>query len=556
MFLLCKNEKRESILEWGETFRSGNFRQEDLDGLPENYTLFKIFNPVKSHPDIPLLTLYTEKRIQLTSGLKVSFRTFINDFLPEVEVINSDGDEKVYLQYRNTEEKIFLRRKLSNSNRWVLPADTLLNVDFYIKVEGENSSGNEIAYNLSSSDDSANKVDGIQLPKRDPFGRHVESETTQYCLGSNIINPTKESQRYYSVWENLFVSINEEHASQITIAEGNNHCGNMLSSFLALKSVLTTEEFYRAFEFYYSKQLPEKQTSGNFNLTRTKKASLNLYDYVGILDYDYETKKIVVNSPQLIYVPSNQGRKVLLIGARDLSLINSIIITAPKHHLQVEISKQFSSNERMLLPDAITIKAFGKKIEGSGEKNLTAFASEMKIPFTTNYYLQLALKLFSAEISEYEKEVLQKNETTQEDYGWARQIFNPENLTYERNESTTFDKSFSLIEYKLNEYTYYNKLWKDGKCYQVDKSWGKYLILKQFSKNVILFDGSRKKVAIPLETPLPRLLSESIMLLSGLAPDFQEIDGKYYRIYQNIPGIFTENLFRKLGQQPINKELK
>jgi hypothetical protein len=27
-------------------------------------------------------------------------------------------------------------------------------------------------------------------------------------------------------------------------------------------------------------------------------------------------------------------------------------------------------------------------------------------------------------------------------------------------------------------------------------------------------------------------------------------------VYENIPGIFTENLFRKLGQQPINKELK
>jgi hypothetical protein len=46
------------------------------------------------------------------------------------------------------------------------------------------------------------------------------------------------------------------------------------------------------------------------------------------------------------------------------------------------------------------------------------------------------------------------------------------------------------------------------------------------------------------------------MLLSGLAPDFREIEGRFYRIHENIPGILTENLFRKLGQQPINKELK
>ena len=208
-----------------------------------------------------------------------------------------------------------------------------------------------------------------------------------------------------------------------------------------------------------------------------------------------------------------------------------------------------------MLPDVITIKAFGKRTEASGERNITAFANEMKIKFSQQDFIQIALQLFSAEIKEYEKELLTYNETSQEDYGWARRIFNPENLSYERNESPTFDKSFSLIEYKLNEYTYYNKLWKDGKCYSVDKNWGKYLALKQFNKHFILFDDSRKKVAIPLETPLPRLLSESIMLLSGLAPDFREIDGRYYRVYENIPGIFTQNLFHKLGQEPNNKDL-
>jgi hypothetical protein len=46
------------------------------------------------------------------------------------------------------------------------------------------------------------------------------------------------------------------------------------------------------------------------------------------------------------------------------------------------------------------------------------------------------------------------------------------------------------------------------------------------------------------------------MLLSGFAPEFLKMDEKYYRVFENIPGIFTENLFYKLGQRPINKELK
>jgi hypothetical protein len=72
---------------------------------------------------------------------------------------------------------------------------------------------------------------------------------------------------------------------------------------------------------------------------------------------------------------------------------------------------------------------------------------------------------------------------------------------------------------------------------------------------VIFFDGTHNKVAIPIELPLPRLLAESIMLLSGLAPDFRVIEEKKYRIYENIPSIFMSNLFSRLGQTPINKTL-
>lgn len=552
MYLLCKNVKRDSILEWGKTFRKGDFKEEDLDGLPQNYSLYKILNPVTSHPVIPLLTIYTEKRIELTEGLKVNFRTFANDYLPEVEISNADGNEKVFLQYRNTDEKIYLDKKLSSSNRWLLPTNTLLNADFYVKVEEENFAGNEIAYNLTSSDDSAIKVDGVELPKRDSFGRQISNEIQQYCLGSNILNPRKSSVRLFSPYGQFFTSIFEENTLEISKVDYISHCGNKLCGFISLKKVLTTFEFYNAFEFFYQKEFIQKHEITNINLTRTKKASLNFYDFIGILDYDYLTKKIVVNPPQLIFIPASKGRKVLLIGARDEVLIKQIIDFAPKFDLQVEIHNQFSSNVRLLLPDAIIIKAFGNSHELFGEKKLKAFAKEMNIKFSDDYYPQVAMLEFASTIEEYDrgKQLIDEN-----DYGWARRVFNTENLCFERNESERFELEYELIEYKLNEYTYIHKLWANGKCYQVDKNWGRYLALKYFKKNVILFDSANKRVAIPGETPLPRLLSESIMLLSGLAPDLRLIDDRNYRVFENIPGIFTENLFHKLGQQPINTQL-
>lgn len=553
MYLLCKNEKQELIKDWGKTFGNGNFKQEDFEGLPENYSLFWFRNPKQSLAGISILTLYTEKRIELVGGLKINFRTYSNEFLPEVEIVNSDGNENVYLQYKDTDEKIFLSKKTSLNNRWLLPEKTAINTDFYIKVEDETFSGNALAYNLVLSDNTAIKVEGSNLPKRDAFGRNVTTDGEQFCLGSNIVNPNKSSQRYFSTYGSLFTSTIQDTLTNITTAIFNNHNGNNLCNFLSLKSELTTEDFFKAFEFFYSKEFPEYQASTNYNLTKLKRVSLNFYDFTGILDYDYETKKIVLNSPQFIFIPVEKGRKVLLIGARDTALIEKIITTAPKYNLQVEITKQFSSNERLLLPDVIIIRAFQQANDSYGENSIKAFANELNIKFTTDYYPQVALQDFSATITDYE-EILQ--ETNENDYDWARYIFNPETLDFDKNETPTFDRSFSLVRYKLNEYTYEFKLWKNNKCYKVDMNWGRFIALKHFQKEVILFDNSSNKVAIPIATPLPRLLSEAIMLLSGKAPDFREIDGKKYRVYENVVGIFTQNLFRlKLGQTAINTTL-
>jgi hypothetical protein len=550
MYLLCKNDKQGLVKEWGKTFGNGNFKQEDFEGLPDNYSLFWFRNPTQGLTEIPLLTLYTEKRIELVGGLKINFRTYSNEFLPEVEIINSDGNEKVYLQYKDSDEKIFLSKITSLNNRWLLPEKMAINTDFYIKVEDETFSGNALVYNLVSSDNTAIKVDESKLPKRDSFGRKITTDVEQYCLGSNIINPNIQRQVPYT---HLFRSINTDTATQITTAIFNHHFGNRLCDFLSLKGELTTEDFFKAFEFFYSKEFPEYQANTNYNLTKLKRASLNFYDFTGILDFDYETKKIVLNPPQFIFIPAEKGRKVLLIGARDTALIDKIITTAPKYNLQVEVTKQFYSNERLLLPDLITIRAFQQANDSYGENSIKAFANELNIKFTTDYYPQVALQDFSATIVDYE-ETLQ--ETNENDYDWARYIFNPETLDFDKNETPTFDKSFSLVRYKLNEYTYEFKLWKNNKCYNVDMNWGRFIALKHFQKEVILFDNSSNKVAIPIATPLPRLLSEAIMLLSGRAPDFKEINGKKYRVYENVVGIFTQNLFRlKLGQTAINTTL-
>lgn len=545
MYLMCSKKLKDSVFEWGKKYCATCDDDSDFDGLPEDYCLFKILSPKESHPDIPLLTVYTEKSVKLTGGLNLNFRTYMDEYLPEVEIANCVGDEKVILEYRSREGKIHLQKTGTMQPKWLLPSDIMPNEDFVIKVEGENLSGNEFVYRIESTSGTSSSIDPLLLPKRNKFGKIVQGDPLEYCIGSNVIG---NNLKFQQPFRHLFNSLEEEQMPAVTTVSFDHSNGNALLEYLTVKGSSTTEEFYKAFEFLHLETGKGKVTEG-INYSKLKKASLNYFDYLGFLDFEYETKTIVVNPPQFIYVPAPKGRKCLLIGGRDKELVDRIIKRAPERNIQVEIFKQVAGNENLLLPDAITIRGFSSSGDKYGEKALAAFAAEIGVKMSENNFIQLGLMDFSAGIYEYERNLIAENETSQDDYGWARKKFNTDTLQYEWHTSADFDKKFSLLEYKLNEYTFHNRLWLDGKCYAVDKNWGKYIALKHAGKQVILYDEQKRKAAIPLELPLPRLLAEAVMLMSGLAPAFLRIAGHNYRVYENIPSTTIKNLFHKLNQE-------
>jgi hypothetical protein len=548
MYLLCKNSDKEKIYNWLKSQCSSFDDETDYENMPQGYSLFKFLNPKEGLHEIPELTIFHEKKIQLVSGLEFDFRTFTNDFIPEVEILNSEGTESVFLQYKNNSnsEKILLKKKNSINDRWLLPDDIILHADFNIRVENETFKDNETTYKIITSDNSAIYLDENKLPKRDSFGKVTNNEITEYSFGSNTIGVSLKKQESYKP---LFNCINEDSTTEIFTPNYTHSEGNILLSFLSLKGKTTAKEFYSAFEFLHSKYFGGKAKNNNLNYSKIKKSSINFFDYLGYLDYEYETNTIVVNPPQLIFIPTNKGRRVLLIGGRDASLINAILKSAPKHNLQVEIKKQFQSNEDLLLPDAITIKSFGTSKENYGVRNIIEFARELKIKFTPDNLVQVGLLNFCSSIDDYEIDLFENKETILTYEDWAMYVFNVETLKLDKSSSEVFDKNFSLLEYRLRPWEFYQRLWVNKKCYEVDKNWGKYLALKYYNRNVILYDSKKEKVAIPVELPLPRLLAESIMLLSGLAPIHDYIEGKAYRIYENIPSIFIQNLFSKLKQK-------
>lgn len=547
MYLFCKNSEREIIHKWLEEHCEKFEDETEYSGMPDDCSLFKFYNPTEGLAEIAELTIFRDKSIQLVSSLKFDFRTFTNDFLPEVEILNSDGTEVVYLEYKNDQKKLYLDKSTISSNRWTIPENVMLYSNFVIKVENEKLETNEITYKIISSNESLPQLDESKLPKRDSFGWVKEVDGLVYSIGSNTVGSSLQKQLPYI---HIFKSIQEDSQKENYEPVYNKTPGNTLLSFLSLKETLTIQEYYGAFEFLHSKYLSYK-TDDKFNYSLIKRVSINFLDYLGYLDYEYQTKSIVVNPPQLVFVPTDRGRKVLLIGGRNSCLVDSIIATAPKYNLQVEITPQIESNEHLLLPDAITLRSFGNSQENFGENNLIAFAKELKLKFNHSEFAQLGLREFCSSIEHYKMNMFDNMETvlTFEDWDWGRYIFNPSTLRLEKSNNTDFDKTCSLLEYRLRAWEFHYRLWIDGKCFKVDRNWGQYIVLKHFGKQVIRKGNG--KVAIPISLPLPRLLAESILLCSGIAPATKYIDGIGYRVYENIHSIFIDNLFIKLGQTPV-----
>lgn len=542
MYLLCRENKKDKILSWLKNYCKYQ-DESSLGNMPNGFCLFKFLEPKQGLEEIPELTLHKEKNIEVVEGLKYDFRTFIDDFLPEVEIINADGNENVFLHYKDREEKIFLEKNV-DTNRWLLPEDIARGLEFNIKVEGEIFAGNETSYKIVSSNKHTFYLKEEELPKRDSFGRIMSTNENKYALGSNIVNGDLLRYRAYN---NLFIGITEDLNVNINQPKYKNEKGNILLSFLTLKGKLTAYEFNEAFEYLHSKYFLDKQFNSEFNYTKIKKVALNYYNNLGYLDYDYETKSIVMKPTQLIFLPTNKGRQVMLIGKRNTSLVSLLIATATKYNLQVQIIQQ--SNEHLLLPDTIVIESFGLSKENYGEGNLRALANELNIKLNYEEWVQIALENFSSNIIDYEKTLYKDREATETYEDWARYTFNSQTLQLDKSYSEEFDKSLSLVEYRLRPWEFYYRLWKDQKCYEVDRDWGKYIILKYKNKQVI-YKGN-DKVAIPIELPLPRLLEETIILCSGIIPKKVSINSLGYKVYENIPGYFIHNLFSKLGQIPI-----
>lgn len=211
MYLLCKNDIKDSIKNWCQKSCSAFKDESTLKNIPAGYSLFWFRNPKISHEQFQQLRVYENKKISLRAGtgLKISYLTFLNEMLPEVEITNADGSEIVYLQYEGSNEQIILQKHPSLGGIWLLPNNILLNSSFYIQIENEHIEGIRRTYKIDET--SFKNVSNDVLPIRNKFNAQVKN-ATEFIQGNKIqysgtINTIVDGQSFSS---NTKVSVEQE----------------------------------------------------------------------------------------------------------------------------------------------------------------------------------------------------------------------------------------------------------------------------------------------------------------------------------------------------------
>jgi hypothetical protein len=552
MYLLAKEEIKEDILTWQPAPDELDLLEE-YEGIPEKYVLFRVCNPKKSHSSLEELTLLSELSLQLIGGLPVARRAWLDVLLPCVLIEGAPIDTQVFVEFKDSGKRISLSKKNEDDPIWLLPDDLPVSTEFYIKVGGQSIRGDHLPYQLIDHEWCPFHFSENYLPKRDRFGDLIEGEATIYATGSHVNGMKYNRQYIYNHTFTPVTNLRETFYSQNPVPS---FVSNLLIYYLTIKMRASTEEYFKAFEnlLNYFRISPDDLDNCP-SIANLKRTSLQMLDYLGFLDYEYSNRKIVVNPPQLIFIPTKAGRKLILIGGRTPKLLESIILKAKEYNFIPIVEPQHESNTWYFLPDRVVIVV----PEATRDRDIIQFAKDCNLVLKENpsssfarfEYSQFGLIEFSGRIENLEKNM--KPDSQFPGDGWICKIFNPDKLCFERALENEIDHAFQLVEYKVNEYTFLHRLWKNGKSYPVNKNWGRYLVLKDFGKQVIFYDNDTGLFAVPSNVPLPRLMMEGIMLCSGFVPvkvwlKIEEYE-TYWHIFDNVPSNLVYNEFQKIGQK-------
>lgn len=298
-----------------------------------------------------------------------------------------------------------------------------------------------------------------------------------------------------------------------------------------------------------------KRSWEDIDFNNLKYQTLRFLDAMGHCDVDFGNRYIYACPPSLILIPSFGIPKAILTGARDYELVDRLKGFVSENKDSVEFHSIIQNRQRYpLLPSAIYLEAISKDL-------LEEVALKAGIKSKIDEPAAWDLINFSSDISGISDKTYFE---LMDEPSWPKRIFSLSNLSFNKYVTTT--DAIRLVEYtNPKNQQRLHCLWQDDKAADVDRDWGRFIILQKKKINVLLYDSKRFLFATPSSVPLPRLISRALILCTGLAPSEAVLQGKpvemlpeycHLNIYDAVVPSIAEMVSNKLGQKLINYNLE
>ncbi len=320
---------------------------------------------------------------------------------------------------------------------------------------------------------------------------------------------------------------------------------------ISSRGVMNVSFFEDAFNALFSVIIKRQK---EINYAALKLQTIRFLDALGHCEFDYEKRKIYICPPALILLPTSGLPKAVLTGARSPELLSRIKDFAKRYPDSVAYYYIRQRNNYSLIPSAVYLEAIDKNY-------IEQVASAAGIKCETGEPAAWCIMNFSAGLDDMRGKIDYKERV---DFNWPKRTFSLKTLA--------FDKFFKQNEgLRFVEYTNpkdqqkLHWLWNGSAACEVDRDWGRYLILGSNNINIILYDEKRYLFAVPATVPLPRLIARALTLCTGLAPSEARLPGQPVRgipadcsfyIYHAVMPPVEALAAQKLGQTPVKLNLE
>ncbi len=284
-----------------------------------------------------------------------------------------------------------------------------------------------------------------------------------------------------------------------------------------------------------------------------RRQMIRILDSLGYCEFDFTSRKVHMCEPALVLLPVTGLPKAVYTGARIPQSIKKLKEAVKKETGKAIFLREQQKGYGIQVPSLICIEADSKE-------TLHRIADECKLKSHLDRPAAWALASFSASTTEIKGSL---HFIPRSPLSEKARTFNPERIVFTRGGHTA---AKALTEYtNPQDRQFIHWYWDGDQAAEVHRDWGRYLVLSDEKKSVLIYDESQRFLGVPVTVPLPCLLARALTLCTGTAPAFGRTGdkpmagipaGHPVHVYTGIAPVIAKLIAEKLDQKLYTHEFE